>query len=94
MLSDTITTTVMAWNLTPTAPPGGGGIAMNQLLGIVLWIVMGAAILGLLIIAGIGISAYKHNQMQQFIEKFLWWAVGATLAAAAKPVAAIFFPGL
>ena len=79
--------------ITPTAPPGVGAV-ITSFLGMVLWGVMIAAILALLIIAFIGIQSWRHNQAQQFIDKFTWWAVGCGVATAAVPITKIFFPAL
>lgn len=80
-------------DIVPVAPPIVGE-AITQLLGIILWVVMIGAIIGLLIIASIGIKAYKHNQAEQFIEKFMWWGAGCSLAVAAVPIVKIFFPAV
>lgn len=80
-------------NITPT-PPEGVGQTIMDFLGIVLWVLMVAAILGLMVIGAVGIQAYRHNQAEEFISKFVWWAIGCVVIAAAVPITKIFFPTL
>lgn len=87
------------WAIAPTItitpkPPAGVGTTITDFLGIVLWVLMVAAILGLMVIGAVGIQAYRHNQAEEFISKFVWWVIGCVVIAAAVPITKLFFPTL